>query len=155
MHTYGKNVDVLANNTKTIEIEIYDNNNTMMDVKNITEPIEIVIPRTSDNGTVSLPGKTLSFLCRFDKLGLEHSHFLEPVLVNVSLKWNEFMMYHQFNVTKPGSSVNVEITPDDVSAPIIVFLRYGKKPTLFVYDVVTRLIDIRLKNGEIRVCKCY
>ncbi|GAB6020442.1 polycystic kidney disease 1-like 2 [Chamberlinius hualienensis] len=125
LQTFGRDIGQLSLNTKTIQIELYDENMQPINIKNSSKPIDIFIPRVFSNQTDDMP---------------------KAVKVNGSLKWNELMMYHQFVVDKPGSSINVEFTPDESQPNFLLFLRHLKKPSIDNFDMVIPLFEIPMKN---------
>ncbi|XP_064478806.1 uncharacterized protein LOC135392080 [Ornithodoros turicata] len=127
LQSFGGSVDVLSNDTKTLQLVVLDENLFPIDVSNTTNYFEIIVPRKggSEDGT-GLP---------------------EPTEFAPTIKWNEEMVYHQFVVPKPDSAVNIEITPHDPSAQFLVYIRHREKPQLNAYDVMVNLSTIRSTNG--------
>ncbi|KAK8779497.1 hypothetical protein V5799_019173 [Amblyomma americanum] len=127
LQSFGGSVDVLSEDTQTLQLVVLDENLYRVDVSNTTDYFEIIVPRkgAKENGT-GLP---------------------EPTVFSPQVKWNEEMVYHQFVVPKPDSAVNIEITPLDPNAQFLVYIRHRVKPQLNVYDLMVNLSTIRATNG--------
>lgn len=127
LQSFGGSVDVLSEDTQTLQLVVLDENLYRVDVTNTTDYFEIIVPRkgAKENGT-GLP---------------------EPTAFAPQVKWNEEMVYHQFVVPKPDSAVNIEITPHEGSAQFLVYIRHRVKPQLNAYDLMVNLSTIRSTNG--------
>ncbi|KAL3211152.1 hypothetical protein MRX96_000836 [Rhipicephalus microplus] len=127
LQSFGGSVDVLSEDTQTLQLVVLDENLYRVDVSNTTDYFEIIVPRkgAKENAT-GLP---------------------EPTEFAPQVKWNEEMVYHQFVVPKPDSAVNIEITPHDPSAQFLVYIKHRVKPQLNAYDLMVNLSTIRSVNG--------
>ncbi|GIY29651.1 polycystic kidney disease protein 1-like 2 [Caerostris darwini] len=128
LDSYGDSVDLLSNDTKTLQLIMLDENLDMMLVQNTTGWFTIKVPRGSkkEGAEPALP---------------------EPSFAHAVIKWNEEMVYHQFIVEKADSAVNIEITPTDPDVELLIFVKHRVKPLLHSYDLMINLAHVREENG--------
>ncbi|KFM61455.1 Polycystic kidney disease protein 1-like 2, partial [Stegodyphus mimosarum] len=128
LDSYGDSVDLLSNDTKTLQLLMLDEYLDLMKIQNSSGWFTIKVPRGSkkEGAEPALP---------------------EPNFVHAVIKWNEQMVYHQFIVEKADSAVNIEITPVDPDVELLVFVKHRVKPLLNSYDLMINLANVREVNG--------
>ena len=119
----------------------------IMDVSNTTELFGIIVPRkgadeddesneVNPSGGQSVGGGD----------ALPESKMVDPT---ETLKWYEQLVYHQVLIDKADSAANIEITPTNPDAELILFINYKYKPVPDHFEIAMplRAIKDKLVNG--------
>lgn len=146
MESFGNSVDLLSQDTQTLQLIVLDEDLRIIDVSNATDYFSIIIPRADSSGSSSSESNeidtSLSTLSGGSSLPND-GDFIVP-----KPREGESMQYHQFLVTKAYSALNIEITPTNPSARLILFLHYKSKPFLSHHEVSLPLGVIGNQKGS-------
>lgn len=107
---------------------LLDDKLNIIDVQNTKEPFLIVIPRNAD-----------------EEDEIQDENDLATLIVP-ELKFYENMVYHQFEVRKSYSVVNIELRLTNMKSNIVVFFSYQHKP---VYDNYELFIPLSAIKGQL------
>ena len=120
-----------------------DENLRIMDVSNTSERFGIVVPRASSKEDED--DKT--DLLMNDDSSSDNEASGDLISPSKEIKWFEQMVYHQILIDKSYAAANVEITPSNPKAELLLFLNYKHKPMPDLYEMV---IPLRIMPKEVR-----
>lgn len=133
LESFGNSVDLLSEDTKTLQLLVIDESLNILDVRNTTQPFSIIVPRKSSD----------------DESANEESDTLpEPTYVVPKLKFYEKMIYHQVMVEKADSAVNIEISPSNNDSEILLYVKHREKPFFDYFDILIPLKAVKTRNGD-------
>lgn len=132
LESFGNSVDLLSDNSKTLQLLVIDENLNIIDVRNTTQPFSIIVPRKASESESSTEENTLP----------------EPTYVVPKMKFYEKMIYHQVLVEKADSAVNIEIEPNNKEAEILLYIKYREKPFFDYFDILIPLKAVKTCNGN-------
>lgn len=140
LQSYGNSVDLLSQDTKTLQLMMLTEDLHVMDVSNTSELFGIIVPR---QGTPESDGTEAA--SEADE-ALPVADLINPT---ESLKWYEQLVYHQVLIDKADSAANIEITPTNPESELLLFINYKYKPLPDHFEIVIplRAIQDKLVNG--------
>lgn len=112
LESFGNSVDLLSEDTKTLQLLVINQTLDVIEVRNTTQPFSILVPRKSGSSDAAGEENTLP----------------EPTYVTPKLKFYEQMIYHQVLVEKADSAVNIEMSPNNNNSEILLYLKFNSKP---------------------------
>ncbi|RWS31890.1 polycystic kidney disease protein 1-like protein 2-like protein [Leptotrombidium deliense] len=127
LESFGNSVDLLSADTKTLQLMLLDDKLDILDISD-----------TADMFTISVPRKGSS--------NDEEEALPPPNQVTPKMKWYENMVYHQFLVEKADSAVNIEISPINLAADLLLFINHRYKPMINHYEI---LIPLRAMSSKL------
>ncbi|XP_059084074.1 uncharacterized protein LOC131881274 [Tigriopus californicus] len=135
--TYPISAKNLNPTTKQIDITVYNDKGGLVDISNMAVNIDIIIGRMKKKGPEAVT------------FGKRHQ-----ALVNVANRVKALkrrnkpqLIYHYLNVTRPYSTLNIQVKVDDPeTSRLIVLGRYQSLPTLTKCDFIKPLIDVTNKD---------
>ena len=123
-----------------------DENLRIMDVSNTSERFGIVVPRASSEKEDQDADDT-DLLLNEAESSSSISESGDMISPSEEIKWFEQMVYHQILIDKSYAAANVEITPTNSKAELLLFLNYKHKPMPDLYEMV---IPLRSLKKEVR-----
>lgn len=132
LQSFGNSVDLLSEDTKTLQLLVINQTLSIVDVRNTTNPFSIIVPRKS--GETEAAG--------------EENTLPDPTYVMPKLKFYESMVYHQVMVEKADSAVNIEINPSNNDSEILLYIKFSSKPLFDHYDMLIPLRAVKTCNGN-------
>lgn len=133
LQSFGNSVDLLSEDTKTLQLLVINQSLSIVDVRNTTNPFSIIVPRKSGEAAEAAG---------------EENTLPEPTHVTPRPKFYESMVYHQVMVEKADSAVNIEINPSNNDSEILLYIKFREKPLFDHYDMLIPLRAVKTCNGE-------
>ena len=115
-YTWAEDNSASRVDSHVLSLHFNNQNKQRLEIKDLTEEIEIWIPRKPKERT-----------------SLEPNRFITPV-------GNDTLVYYKFFVKYDQSTFQIEIRPN-VEAMFTVFLRHGERPTVDLYDAKREVPD--------------
>lgn len=160
LQSYGNSVDLLSKDTKTLQLLMLDDNLRIMDVSDTSELFGIIVPRKSSKnksgGSTSESNASDAIsdepeeddsdigMTSVPKVEGEEEVDDGPTLVTPgeTIKWYEQMVYHQVLIDKSYAAANIEISPTNPEAELLLFFNYKYKPLPDHYELMMPLNKI-------------
>ncbi|XP_054717405.1 uncharacterized protein LOC129226802 [Uloborus diversus] len=104
---------------------------------------------TSREGNASIPISDANefFLICIPYVGAKNGENEMEYIVPEFQRDDDILVYHTIFVESSGTTVIVNLKPDNPSAPLIVLYKYGEQPSLLDYDDILPMQDIASTDG--------
>jgi hypothetical protein len=125
-----------------------DENLRIMDVSNTSERFGIVVPRSSSKEDKD--DDEQADLLLNDGSSSDNEASEDVISPSKEIKWFEQMVYHQILIDKSYAAANIEITPTNPKAELLLFLNYKHKPMPDLYEMVIplKIMPKQVKDGK-------